>query len=547
MKNNPYSKSILAVLFLILPSGMTLCYADGKQPVAEMKADRTIIYPQRMELTGEETLLDILMMFPDLMQKGFDDMVGGYNLRIDNVAMNGDVRLLCTQIKAQLISKVQICDNPAVAKGTVGNGRVIDVNMQRMQEGIHGFAGNQTDTKCLTASTAEVRYGSKNTDIYSKASYTYSDDNTVKKNNQYLTFHMTNWFSPKDRLLTYFTQQYLHAKPTEATTLKKVNTKYLGRARYFHNFNDRGTELLLLASYQYSNNPVTSLLPDNVVSTSQKALMGMVELNTPIFTPDLSLMLGWEGDWAYNTYKLQQETTNNNDYLMSNNDIYVQLNYKLGIWHFTLGDRIMFYHYGADGFTHNDIRNNLQGCAILVPNSKNQIQLAYHHKFSNPEFFINNPMTEGEWMIRKGNLKAAYIDEGKLGYTFTKKDLTLTSSVAYLAIQSADNMLRCNVSLYWKKEIFALNAGANYYNAEGKSNDFATFMLAPKLMLPCKLQIMAKGIFYTDKSASMRDQYVYGELQANKQMDKHWDIQLMWHNIFYSTFSAAMAGVQYRF
>lgn len=515
-----------------------------------MMADRIVIYPQRLELTGEETLLDILMMFPDLMQKGFDDMADGYHLRIDNVAMNGDMRLLCTQIKAKLINKVQICDNTGVAKGTIGNGRVIDVNMERMQKGVHGFAGNQTDTESYTATSAELRYGSKSTDIYSKLSYTNNHTNGRVNNNEYLTLHMTNWFSPKDRLLTYFTQQYLHSRPDETTRQKLEGTKYLGRARYFHNFNDKGTELLLLAGYQYSVNPITTLLSYNgksVISTSQKALMGMVEFNSPLFTTNLDLMVGWEGNWAYNTNKEQQQETRSNDYLMSNNDIYVQIKYKVGIWRFTLGDRIMFYHYGADGFSHKDIRNNVEASTILVPNSKNQIQLAYHRKFTNPAFSINSTMTEEEWIIRKGKLKAAYIDEYKLGYALTMKNLSLTSSVAYLAMEAAANTLRCNLAVNWRKGLFSISAGANYYNVKGRSNDFGTFMLAPKLSLPCKLQIMAKSIFHTDKSATMTNQHVYAELQANKQFGKDWDIQLMWHDIFSHKYSAALVGLHYRF
>lgn len=120
--------------------------AATSQPTVEIRADRTIIYPQRMELNGEESLLDILMMFPDLMQKGFEDMVGGYNLRIDNVAVSANARLVCSQLKGSLISKVQICDNTGVAKGTIGNGRVIDVNLLRLEQGVHGFVGAQYDT-----------------------------------------------------------------------------------------------------------------------------------------------------------------------------------------------------------------------------------------------------------------------------------------------------------------------------------------------------------------------------------------------------------------
>lgn len=44
--------------------------ANDSLPVIEVKADRTMIYPQRMDLTGEESLLDVLQMMPELMVSG---------------------------------------------------------------------------------------------------------------------------------------------------------------------------------------------------------------------------------------------------------------------------------------------------------------------------------------------------------------------------------------------------------------------------------------------------------------------------------------------
>ena len=58
--------------FLLLSASM---FAEGDLPVVEMKADRTMIYPQRMELTGEESLMDVLQMVPELMIAGYEDVI----------------------------------------------------------------------------------------------------------------------------------------------------------------------------------------------------------------------------------------------------------------------------------------------------------------------------------------------------------------------------------------------------------------------------------------------------------------------------------------
>lgn len=103
--------------------------AQDSLPIIEVKADRTMIYPQRMELSGEESLMDILQMMPDLMIKGYENVIDDYNLRIDNVPINGDTRLNLSQMKAKDIAKIQVCTNTGVAKGTIGMAGVLDITM----------------------------------------------------------------------------------------------------------------------------------------------------------------------------------------------------------------------------------------------------------------------------------------------------------------------------------------------------------------------------------------------------------------------------------
>jgi hypothetical protein len=125
---------ILIAFWLLSTSG----FADDSLPIVEIKADRTIIYPQRMELTGEETLMDVLQMVPDLLITDYEEILTLYNLRIDNVPFNGDDRLILSQMKAKDIEKIQICDNTGVAKGTIGTGNVLDINM-KTPDGLTGF------------------------------------------------------------------------------------------------------------------------------------------------------------------------------------------------------------------------------------------------------------------------------------------------------------------------------------------------------------------------------------------------------------------------
>ena len=196
-----YRHIIILIAFWFLSVSI---HADDSLPIIEKKADRTMIYPQRMELTGEESLLDILQMIPELMIAGYEDVITDYNLRIDNCPMNGDVRLILSQMKAKDIAKIQVCDNTGVAKGTVGLGNVLDINML-MPDSVKGFVEGQGDFgKDIEGSgTVNVLYGSQHTDIYANAAYRYQEGNK-----EYMTLHMTNRFDARNKLLTYFTQQY---------------------------------------------------------------------------------------------------------------------------------------------------------------------------------------------------------------------------------------------------------------------------------------------------------------------------------------------------
>ena len=211
-------KRFYLILFSMLLLGVAV-RAESGSPVVVVKADRTVIYPQRMELMGEESLMDILQMVPELLIAGYEDVIENYNLRIDNCPVNGDSRLVINQIKAKDIAVIQVCDNTGVAKGTIGMGRVLDINMT-MPERWSGFVEGQGDFGKDVAGigTVNALYGGKHTDLYANASYRHQDGDR-----EYLTLHMTNRFDDRNKLLTYFTQQYISG-PTGASR------KVMGRA-----------------------------------------------------------------------------------------------------------------------------------------------------------------------------------------------------------------------------------------------------------------------------------------------------------------------------
>ena len=528
-----YRPVLLLFSFLLLSASM---FAQGDLPVVEIKADRTMIYPQRMELMGEETLMDILQMVPELMIAGYEDVISNYNLRIDNCPMNGDTKLILSQMKARDIAKIQVCDNTGVAKGTIGTGRVLDINM-KMPERLNGFVEGQGDFGKDVAGIGAVNafYGSQHTDLYANASYRHQDGDA-----EYLTLHMTNRLDDRNKLLTYFTRQYLD-RPSGASR------KLMGRARYFHTFNDLGTELLLGGGYQHASDPVLC----------KKLPLCIAELNTPLLTERLSMMAGFEGDFLMTNQKGADRSWD-----VFNYDAYLQFTYALPRWKLTAGHRVMFYNYKLEeaGTTqkHSDTRHNANACVIYAPDGRNQIQLGYYRKYYNPShdtFFLNaSQLSDEEWAITKGRLMERNINQMKLSYAYSRQKLTVQTEASYYAVEEDENFAELGASAYWKGKGVSLAGGANLYAA--KSRTYASFRFAPTAYLPHDWQIGLQMVCYTKSSPQHEETGVpvYGCLSANKQLGRKWNVGVDWHDMFDAFCShakvnrhAADIKLQYRF
>ena len=523
------------VVITILLLSVTVS-AEDSLPIIEVRGDRTVIYPQRMELTGEETLMDVLQMMPGLMMAGYEDVITGYNLRIGNCPINADTRLVISQMKAKDIDRIQVCDNTGVAKGTVGMNRVLDIYM-KMPDAWQGFLEGQgaAAKKFEGIASANALYGSKHTDLYANMSYRHRD-----VNEEYLSLHMTNRFDDRNRLLTFFTQQYLD-RPSG------TSRKVMGRFRYFHTFNNLGTELLLTGGYQYASDPLLA----------NKLPMYVVELNTPLLTKRLSVMAGVEGDFLMTGLKDTDWS-----WKVFNHDIYLQFTYVLPQWKFTAGNRVMFYHYqltdDADSQKYADTRNNTNASIVYTPNRRNQVQLGYFRKYYNPLYeaiaMEANMLSDEQWAITKGQLDERTIHQMKLSHAYSRQRLTVQTEASYYLIEDGENFMELGASAYWKTQWMSLTGGSNLYAI--KSGTYASFRLAPTAFLPQQWQIGAQVVYYTKKSPrrEVTGVPVYGCLSVNKQFGCRWNFSVDWHDMFDVFCSNTLVNrhavnmkVQYRF
>ena len=278
-------------------------------------------------------------------------------------------------------------------------------------------------------------------------------------------------------------------------------------ARYFHTFNDQGTELLIVGGYQYACD----------LDLSNKLPLYIVELNTPLLTNRLSMMLGAEGDFL-----MTKQKNTDRSWDVFNNDIYLQFTYSLPKWRFTVG------------------------------------QLGYYRKYYNPSylvFFSNaNTLIDEEWAKAKGLLKEWTINQVKLAYAYSRQKLTVQTVASYYAVEDGENFAELGVSAYWKTRWLTMTGGSNLYTA--KSGTYASFRFAPTAYLPHEWQIGMQVVYFTSKTPEreMTGVPVYGCLSVNKQLGRKWNLGVDWHDMFDAFCNqakvnrhAANMKLQYRF
>ena len=138
------------------------------------------------------------------------------------------------------------------------------------------------------------------------------------------------------------------------------------------------------------------------------------------------------------------------------------------------------------------------------------------------------------------------VEQVKLGYTYSAKRLSVCVNENYFKRENG-NIWRSDVSVYYKYNRLSVTAGVNAHNEKG--SDYYSALISPKASLPYKIQIATNLIYYSTNAPykQLTGASVYGELRANKQFNGHWDVQLLWHDMFASRKSSLLASVKYNF
>lgn len=557
--------------------------------------DRYIMHVSEMELTGEESLLDVLMMCPEVISLDGNNIIGGdpfanqygkFVIRIDNQEYGLDYATLLHHFKAREIESIKVCQNAEVMKGCSSLKKVIDITLRKGENGVSGRVGLFGDTygggKGIVSVLSQqddlrilshVEGNFQRTSNSDKDAYQNQSSNTINHYSHEGAKLNVLWTPTSkdilevDAMQTYTRNHFTHS-PAEY-----VRAYHL-QADYTRTLGENGSSILFtLGAEHISDNGRTQeesqTFPYQNHSTYPFAV---VEYATPVLTQDLWITAGFEGG-------LSIEKNCIADYINHSNyeDFYVQLDYNIGKWGFMAGERYRIINFrpkqisSVSNWKHTT-RNHIYSFSTYYTFTPGHtLQGTFCRRIFNPEFgdFVTAGDMEGAWKpTYTTDIRNSLANVMELKYTYSKPNLVVSTSVKnihqHLIDNNHDNTLGIGTTAFWHTGILRLTAGFNYFWERAETpveetslrdtsyHNFAVFKLAPQLTLPDGWRLTSNLIWCTYRhtaTPAYTPANLYAELGVYKNIGKHLTLEGRFHDIASQHFGnrAATIGCTYYF
>lgn len=557
--------------------------------------DRYIMHVSEMELTGEESLLDVLMMCPEVISLDGNNIIGGdpfanqygkFVIRIDNQEYGLDYATLLHHFKAREIESIKVCQNAEVMKGCSSLKKVIDITLRKGENGVSGRVGLFGDTygggKGIVSVLSQqddlrilshVEGNFQRTSNSDKDAYQNQSSNTINHYSHEGAKLNVLWTPTSkdilevDAMQTYTRNHFTHS-PAEY-----VRAYHL-QADYTRTLGENGSSILFtLGAEHISDNGRTQeesqTFPYQNHSTYPFAV---IEYASPILTKDLWITAGFEGG-------LSIEKNCIADYINHSNyeDFYVQLDYNIGKWGFMAGERYRIINFrpkqisSASKWKHTT-RNHIYSLSTYYTFTPGHtLQGIFCRRIFNPEFgdFVTAGDMEGAWKpTYTTDIRNSLANIMELKYTYSKPNLVVSTSVKnihqHLRDNNHDNTLGIGTTAFWHTGILRLTAGFNYFWERAETpveetslrdtsyHNFAVFKLAPQLTLPDGWRLTSNLIWCTYRhtaTPAYTPANLYAEVGVYKNIGKHLTLEGRFHDIASQHFGnrAATIGCTYYF
>lgn len=497
--------------------------------------DRYILHVAELDLRGDESLMDILMMCPDVITLDgrttlsgdpLSNLYGKFVIRFDNVEYGLDYSTLLHNLKAREIEKIQVCTNVDVMKGTGSQKKVIDIQLRKNvgTEKISGRVGLFGDTYGGAEVITSVRYHGDNLRILSHVEGNMQRSAidgapTNHRSHEGAKVNMIWDITNRDNLEITATQTYtrnrLTGNPADYERYYNVELDYL------RTLSENGANMLFtIASDHTGDNGGKHIDTDGYTQIStdfhnrSTYPYTILEFNFPLFTPNLWITAGFEGGLSYERDCIAKQTAHA-DY----EDFYAQADLTLGKWGLMVGDR----YRRTNASNHN---------AYTVS--------AYHH--FNAHRTLQATFSQQFYNAALGDLEQHPVYQAELKHTYQKKKFSLSTVLRYISQDLNEGKVKTfnfGNTLFWHIGMLRLTAGISSYKEELKkdekiSNQYFVFKLAPQLSLPSDWRLTATTLWSThrsESSLSYAPANLYVEAAVYKNISRHWLLEARYHDI----------------
>ena len=524
----------LAYTFLCIVAPLV---ADA-QPI-EYRGDRYVIHVDELELDGDESLMDVLMMCPEVITLDGRDALSDYDIRIDNINIGIDRESFLYHTKAREVGTIQIAMNGVVAKGTDGVKGVIDVRYRNsaaeskvaVQGSTYGSGRIYTDMvrhdykNHLTLSATAIGNAR-----YSKT-YVYGPKQTTRSAIENLRLSAKWQLSERDSLQFNIIQGFDDTKtriydpdPIATPTIDR-NIRFT--TSYYHVFNDKGADMFTEGGYTHQN---SNYYGYSATQDKVNSVYVLLESDLPVFCKDLWALVGTE-----NGYDNVHQIGNRRNQFMYN-DIYLQLDYKKGPWHITVGDRFRMMNYwqrpynapSADLWHYSRNHHGYLGSVAYKFNSKHTVQGSFAHHYYIPdieEFYIPDKNTGRYNYNTDFRTRLAYVTEVK--YTYQNKGLVIMgqfNNANFVDIQPSSYSLQSvRGSAMWHKGIVRLTLGAAFFHrhdrgdngADRTNTNYWQLKLIPSVNITQQTRFTATLLYNTQRYIYNSVPYLYPDFTPN--------------------------------
>ena len=542
----------IILLFVLCMSGVTAQAADDGD-IVEYQGDRYVIHVDKMGVDSEMTLLDVLNTCPEFLSINGKKIDQNYKLRVDNINLVVDVETFLANVKACEIDRIHVCSNTSVAKAVGGTKGVIDVYYRddvktdgkvAVTGSTYGngmaYADVANKSEGLTVRgyvLARTSYGK----AYPTGVYKMTDRGLAENVHLNLDWKM----SQSDRLFIKVYQKFDNSK-------QKIYDPDLLEAHPYYN---RYVGLVLSYSHSFKNDAIlfAEIGSDYTRETSDGDRMGdsypygFVEFNTPVFTPDLWLMVGAEMDYENTCYF----NGNREQHLVT--DFYAQLDYTHGPWVLTLGDRFRMMNYWNRRYDSDDHsmwtheRNNHSYLASVgYKAGRHFVQGLFARRFFIPEvsdFLVDETAPTTALKYDAGSYNTCLVHQGVLRYSYQQQGLCYHASVEnnwYSDLPTPNYQeLGFRNSVYWKTGRWELTLGANYYyhhidagsETDSDHDNYYTLKFAPVLNLPKGFRLSSTLLYSSRRAMEDRHAHLFATVKANKQLGKKCNVFAEFHDL----------------